>query len=337
MEYFRNPEIKLEVLIYLAISTFFTVGMYFLCGNFGAIGTLVICSTFGILHLLETFIRYRHAACLSEQIDQILHGENTVLMQNCREGELAILSTQISKMIRRLKEQAEQLSADKILMADYMADISHQIKTPLTSIRLISSLLQKNNLESHRKMELIQELSQLVSRVEWLVYALLRMSKLDAGTICLKKEKILVADLWKKAYDTLAIPLELHGIHFQNQIKDPVSMTGDMAWTTEAMQNILKNCMEHTPEGGEITVTATENPLYTLIRIEDTGSGIDEEDLPHIFERFYRGKQADIQSVGIGLALSKRIILSQNGTIQAGNRRGGKGAFFEIRFYNTVI
>jgi len=114
-------------------------------------------------------------------------------------------------------------------------------------------------------------------------------------------------------------------------------MIGDVSWLSEAMENILKNCMEHTPEGGTISVTATENLLYTLIRIEDTGTGISEEDLPHIFERFYRGKNSDSQSVGIGLALSHRIISEHNGTIQARNKKNGTGAFFEIRFYKTVV
>lgn len=337
MEYLRSPEIKRELLLQGILSIICILGMYFLCGFTGAAGSAVICFLFILLSFIANRFRYHHVAVMGEQIDRILHGENVTLMQDCREGDIAILATQINKMFRRLKEQSDKLSADKILMADYLADISHQIKTPLTSMRLILTFLQEETLEKARRLELVQELSQLANRVEWLVYALLRMSKLDAGTIVLKQEKILLTELWNHAYNTLAIPLELRGIRFQCQIEPSISMLGDSAWTTEALENILKNCMEHTPEGGIITVTALENPLYTLIRVEDSGTGIDEEDLPHIFERFYRGKHSDSQSVGIGLALSRRIITAQNGTIQAGNRKDGHGAFFEIRFYKSTI
>lgn len=337
MNYFKNPEIKIELLIHLVIATLCTLGMFLLCGLQGALGTVLICTLYLFMDIVANCIRYHHTEKMSSQIDQILHGEDVSLIQDCKEGDIAILATQINKMVRRLKEQSDQLISDKIFMADYMADISHQIKTPLTSIRLILSFLQEENLTMERRLTLTQELSQLVKRIEWLVYALLQMSKLDAGTIKLKRDKINVATLWKHAYETLAIPLELRGIDFQCCIKESVSMIGDVSWMSEAMGNILKNCMEHTPEGGKITVTAEENMLYTLIRIEDTGTGIAEEDLPHIFERFYRGKNSDSQSVGIGLALSHRIISEHNGTIQAGNRKKGTGAFFEIRFYKTVV
>lgn len=337
MNYLKNPEIKIEILIHLVITTLCTLGMFILCGFPGALGTIVICAIYLCMDIAANCIRYHHTEKMSSQIDQILHGEDVPLIQDCKEGDIAILATQINKMVRRLKEQSDQLVSDKVFMADYMADISHQIKTPLTSIRLILSFLQEENLTLERRLELTQEVSQLVKRIEWLIYALLQMSKLDAGTITLKRNKINVAALWKQAYETLAIPLELRGIDFQCRIDDSVSMIGDASWMSEAMGNILKNCMEHTPEGGTITVTASENLLYTLIRIEDTGTGMAEEDLPHIFERFYRGKNSDSQSVGIGLALSHRIISEHNGTIQAGNKQNGRGAFFEIRFYKTVV
>ena len=337
MNYLRNPEIKIEIMLHLVITTLCTLGMFLLCGIYGAVGAIAICFFYCLINIILNCIRYHRTEIMSRQIDQILHGEEVALIQDCKEGDLAILATQINKMVRRLKEQSDQLVSDKTFMADYMADISHQIKTPLTSIRLILSFLQEENLEMERRLKLTQEVSQLVRRIEWLVYALLRMSKLDTGTITLKKEQINVAALWNQAYETLAIPLELRRIDFQSQIEETVSMIGDLSWMAEAMGNILKNCMEHTPMGGTITVTASENLLYTLIRIEDTGTGITEEDLPHIFERFYRGKNSDAQSVGIGLALSHRIILEHNGTIQAGNKKNGTGAYFEIRFYKAVV
>lgn len=337
MNYLRSPEIKKALFSQILLSTFCILAMYLFCGPGSAFCSAFICLLFIILYLIENQLRYSRISAISGQIDQILHGEKINIMQDCKEGDISILAVQINKMVRRLQEQADKLSDDKVLMADYMADISHQIKTPLTSIRLILTLLQGDDLTQVKRLELVQELSQLANRVEWLVYALLRMSKLDAGTITLKKENILISDLIKRAYSTLAIPLELRDIRFCYEIDSSIAMIGDMAWMTEAIENVLKNCMEHTPKNGEIRVSATETPLFTRIYIEDTGKGIDMKDLPHIFERFYRGKHSDSQSVGIGLALSKRIIVSQNGAIQAGNRHGGTGAFFDIRIYKSTI
>lgn len=337
MNYLRSPEIKKALLVQFLLSAFCILAMYRFSGLRSAFYSAIICLLFILLYLIENQLRYSRISTISEQIDQTLHGEKINILQDCREGDISVLAVQINKMIRRLQEQADNLSADKVLMADYMADISHQIKTPLTSIRLILTLLQEEDLTQGKRLELVQELSQLANRVEWLVYALLRMSKLDAGTITLKKQKILVKDLIQHAYSALAIPLELRDIRFCCEIDSSISMNGDMAWMTEAIENVLKNCMEHTPEKGEIWVNATETPLFTRIYIKDTGAGIDAEDLPHIFERFYRGKHSDSQSVGIGLALSQRIILSQNGVIQAGNRPDGSGAFFDIRMYKSIV
>ena len=337
MSYLRSPEIKKALFIQILLSAFCIFATHLFCGSRSAFCSAFICLLFIILYLIENQLRYSRIAAISGQIDQILHGEKINIMQDCKEGDISILAVQVNKIVRKLQEQADKLSADKILMTDYMADISHQIKTPLTSIRLILTLLQGEDLSQSKRLELVQELSGLANRVEWLVYALLLMSKLDAGTITLKQENILIEDLIKHAYATLAIPLELRNIRFCCEIDSSISMIGDMAWMTEAIENVLKNCMEHTPENGEIRVSASETPLFTRIHIEDTGKGIDAEDLPHIFERFYRGKHSDSQSVGIGLALSKRIIVSQNGAIQAGNRHDGTGAFFDIRIYKSII
>jgi len=195
MNYLKNPEIKIEILIHLIVATLCTLGMFLLCGFSGACGTALICIFYLSMDITMNCIRYHHTEKISSQIDQILHGEDVPLIQDCVEGDIAILSTQINKMVRRLKDQSDQLVSDKIFMADYMADISHQIKTPLTSIRLILSFLQEENLTIQKRLKLTQELLQLVKRIEWLVYALLQMSKLDAGTVRLKKDKINVAAL----------------------------------------------------------------------------------------------------------------------------------------------
>ncbi len=195
-------------------------------------------------------------------------------------------------------------------------------------------LLREPNLTEERKLSLARELLELLSRIDWLITTLLKISKLDAGTVQLKKEKVSLEDMLRRATEPLLVPMELREqtltIHGEG------TFTGDLAWTCEAVGNVVKNCMEHTKNGGEIAINASENALYTEITIADTGSGIDPEDMPHIFERFYRGKNSDNKSFGVGLALARTIITDQNGTIKAENRHTG-GALFTIRFYKGTI
>ena len=172
---------------------------------------------------------------------------------------------------------------------------------------------------------------ELISRINWLIESMLKMAKMDAGTAYLKPEIIPVEQLLAKALEPLLIPLELRGVNLV-QSCEKVEILCDLSLTTEAVLNILKNCMEHTPSDGEIHITTISTALYTQITIEDTGSGFDKEDLPHLFERFYKGKDASSQSVGIGLALSRMIFGAQNATVKAENSPDG-GARFLIRFY----
>ena len=290
------------------------------------------------VHFFSDLKRYQRLAEMSGEIEWILHGTHVDLLKDCKEGELAILATELNKMIRALKEQKEHSEESKVFLAESMADISHQLKTPLTSINLIISFLNEPDLPEERRYELARELTKLTGKIEWLIYALLRISKLDAGTVDFKEQRVPVKELLKRTKDAVAIPLELREIEWSEIIMDEkISLLCDIGWMEEALVNIVKNCMEHTPAGGRISVSAYDNALYTSIIIKDTGKGIEEEDLPHIFERFYRGKNADKDSVGIGLALSKKIIMAQNGMLLAGNRKDGEGAEFTIRMYKAVV
>jgi len=337
MKMLRNPELQRELVLMGIIAAAGVVVMGFWQGWKAALGIGVICLIFVIVFIAVSIQRYRVISLMGEQIDQILHGEDIPLMEDCGEGDLAILSTQVKKMVRCLHEQQGTLQKEKDLLADSMADISHQMKTPLTSIHLILSFLQEEDLTFVRRRELVKKLTILTDRMDWMVYALLRMAKLEAGTVTLQRQYFSIDKLIKKSYESLAIPMELRGISFHSDVEEGAGMTGDIAWMTEALTNVMKNCMEHTPEGGEVFVKAAENALFTVIFVEDTGTGIEEEDIPHIFERFYRGKNADENSVGIGLALSKQIISSQNGTIKVRNKRREHGAVFEIRCYKGAV
>ena len=157
---------------------------------------------------------------------------------------------------------------------------------------------------------------------------------LDAGTARFRAERTGLETLIQKSCAPLLIPIELRGQ--QLRIRADGDFSGDLAWTCEAVGNIVKNCMEHTPAGGTIEIIAQENALYSEIVIRDNGTGIPPEDLPHIFERFYKGKNTDGKSFGIGLALSRMIITGQGGTVNAANRKPA-GAVFSIRFYKGTV
>ena len=287
-----------------------------------------------MVHLATEYYRYKKLQKLSSNLDQLLISGIPLPIREYNEGELSILANHIQKLTLRLTESAEAIKQEKTYLADSLADISHQLRTPLTSMTLTTSMLREPNLSDERRMELTGELRRLLTRTDWLVETLLKISKLDAGTVKLTQQKISVRKLIDRAAAPLAIPMDLRNqiltVHCQEE-----NLGCDLVWTAEALGNILKNCMEHTPEGGTITVTASETALYTQIEVEDTGTGFDSKDIPHLFERFYRGSNASTNSYGIGLALARTIITSQNGTVMAAD--GKDGAKFIIKFYKQVI
>lgn len=335
MKFFRNSEVKRQMFAALLV-TAVSLGAGFSIGRNSGLVILASSTAFGILIFISTYMRYRKISQLSAEIDYILQGKEKLDFSQFAEGELSILQNEVSKLTVKLREQAGQLSKDKSYLADLIADISHQIRTPLTSINIISSMLIRPELSDEKRVQYAKELRALLIRIDWLVDSLLKMSKLDAGTANLKKTRVNLKELIQKASEPLAIPMELRGQELNVAVNEVDSFEGDMQWSTEAIGNILKNCMEHTPKGGNINVSACENALYTEIVITDNGTGIAKEDLPHIFERFYKGKDSGSQSIGIGLALARMIVAEQSGTIKAENLQSG-GAKFTVRFYKSVI
>lgn len=336
MKLFRNPEILREILCYAVIYLAAAVLAYRQSGMQGAAVAALGGVVALVLHLAFTGRRYKRIAAMSEKMDSILHDDEETLLQDCQEGELAILHTQLNKLVRRMREQAGNLKQDKVFLADALADISHQLKTPLTSLQLLASFLQEDEVSPARRREIARDIITLLGRIDWLVYALLKMSRLDAGTSGMKSEKVSVEELTQQAYQLVAVSMDLRDIRWKCDVEPGSSFQGDLSWSVEAVGNILKNCMEYSEPGGTITVEGTENPLYTELVIRDEGRGIDPEDLPHLFERFYRGKHNSTESVGIGLSLAQKIIAGQNGTIQVKNGTD-RGAVFTIRFYKTVV
>ena len=296
--------------------------------------TMIFSILLWFIHFRTMEKRYEKIMELSESINGILHGEDEILVETYEEGELGILQSELSKMTICLREQKKQLQEDKIYLTNSIADLSHQIRTPLTSIQLIVSFLSEEELTWQRRMELVGDLRGLLSKIDWMVTALLKISRLDTGTVAFKKEKTTLEQLLNQALMPIFVPMELRNQTLEISAKG--DFTGDIAWTSEALLNIAKNCMEHTPESGKIQVVAEETPLYVQIVISDNGPGISKEDFPYIFQRFYKGKNSGTKSFGIGLALARMIITNQSGTIKAENNPS-KGASFLIRFYKEII
>jgi signal transduction histidine kinase len=239
------------------------------------------------------------------------------------------------KVTVRLREQAELLQKEKIALSNLIADISHQIKTPLTSLGVLADLLAEDPPEEDRRA-FVERLRAQLGRIQWLVAALLKLARLDAGTAAFKSEPVDVRRLIERALEPLQIPLEIKKQRLVIHGGEGASFTGDFNWSAEALTNVVKNCVEHTPEGGRIEITYSANALYAEIIVSDDGEGIASRDIPHIFNRFYRGENAGETSIGIGLALAKAILTAQGGDISVRSRAGG-GTSFDIRVFRGVV
>ena len=333
MKLLRNTEVLRGIMLYAALSSAAVLIAFSMDVRFGSF-TACLCLLFIAVHVFITWKRYRKINNLAAEIDGILHGDSLISLSTFDEGELALLQSEIYKMTVCLREQRQNLISDKVYLADSIADISHQIRTPLTSINILVQLLSKPELDDERRCQLCLELRQMLSRIDWLITSLLKISKLDAGTIAFNTEEIPLKELIEKSCAPLLVSIDLREQTLN--INASGNFSGDILWSCEAIGNIVKNCIEHTPSGGAISVTAEENPLFSEICVCDNGSGISAEDLPHIFERFYKGKNSGSNSFGIGLNLARMIIQNQNGTVKAENLPSG-GAKFVIKFYKEVV
>lgn len=329
----RNKELRRGMWALGAVTLVLTLAGWRASPVCGAFVLLACGISFGVYSVTEG-CRYQALKKLSRDLDHLLLTGTPLPIGQYEEGELSILACQIQKMALGLTEAADTVKGEKAHLAQSLADISHQLRTPLTSMNLTAAMLGSRELSQQRRLELVRELQGLLSRTDWLVESLLKLSKLDAGMVELAKEQVPIKGLIARACEPLAIPMELREQHLTVRCGEE-RFTGDLVWSSEALGNLLKNCMEHTPQGGRVTVAAWETPLFTQITVEDTGPGFDPKDIPHLFERFYKGTNASQDSWGIGLALARTVITAQNGTLQAMN--GDTGARFVIKFYKQVI
>ena len=299
------------------------------CGQnalFAAMGILT-----GLLLFISTFL-YRNKMenmrirALAEYLEQVNTGKAAILSAS-GEDDFSRLEDEIYKTVTYLYQTKDSAVQAKNDFAENLSNIAHQIKTPITAISLSVQIMKQSIDNRH-----LEQVEKQLLRLTHLEEALLVLSRIDAGTLHLQRDEVDVFTLLVLAADNLQelFASSRTSVHIPEQ--GEMLVTADLDWTMEAVMNLMKNCMEHSP-GGMIHCSYAQNPLYTEILIWDDGEGFAKEDIPHLFERFYRGQNASEGGIGIGLALSKEMIERQNGTIRAQNRPDG-GALFEIRFYS---
>lgn len=257
--------------------------------------------------------------------------------ESFEEGQLGVLQSEIYKMVNLLDEETKKSKRQNHYLADMLSDISHQIKTPLAGITLMTDLLKDPELPEEKREEFVEKIDRQTEKITWLVRNLLTLAQLEADMLKLKKEIVSARELVETAIGPLNILAELKGVELKTSLPEGTALTCDKAWTAEALSNVIKNCIEHVSAeaGKHVWISVTENNFAVTFTIQDDGPGIPAEELPHIFERFYKEKNSSKNSVGIGLSMARQLFLQQNGTIEAAIE-AGKGTTFRIRFYNGV-
>lgn len=286
-----------------------------------------------ILSLLYFGKIYKDIKDMTDYVYNSSEGRNFDMKNRNQEGQIGLLKTELIKMINILKEKVELLNNEKIFLNEVISDISHQLKTPMTSLIILNDLMYED-LPKETKIEFLDKIKSQLNRMEWLIKSMLKLSKVEAKVIDFEKKEVKVSELIKKSISPSLISMEIKNIELTVNGDENISYIGDINWSCEAFVNIIKNCIEHTDTNGKINISYEENPLYCEVVIKDSGEGIDKKDLPHIFKRFYKGKSSKDDSVGIGLAMAKSIIESQNGDIYVKSEKN-KGSEFHIIFHKT--
>lgn len=267
-----------------------------------------------------------------QYIRRIEQGVYQIPLDENEEEELSELKNELYKITVMLRETAELSKKQKRALSDSVSDISHQLKTPLTScLILLDNMAESTHMEEGTRRQFLAEITRQLTSVNWLVQVLLKLSRLDAGVVELKEEEIRIQQLLEQAIDKVALLAEWKEISIQVSGEMQAVISGDERWLQEAFINLIKNAIEHSPAKGEIQITVEDNQVYTGVRIRDYGCGISMEEQKHIFERFYRSSAAKEDSVGIGLALAQEIIKRGNGSLTV-ESEVGQGTTFLIKF-----
>ena len=336
-----NDSLARHVIIFALLCIAVTIAAYFGAGADAALCCAALALVAITFFLVISLRRRAEMRRLTAEIDEVLNLGCRLSFSDCREGDVAVLSNELEKMVARLARLTSQLEGEKGALADSLADISHQIRMPLTAAELMLPAIEHAEDEEQRK-RLVRELEHLLGRVSWLVATLLKMAKVDAGALHMESRPVSVAAMVTRACTPLEVPLDLRGITLVRDIPADVSFTGDETWCAEALENIVKNSMEHCEAGGTITIRAEEDALACRIFVSDDGPGISDEDLPHLFERFYRGAGSKHgEGFGVGLALARALVTGQGGSLRGSNLPGEDGApagaLFEMAFPKLCV
>ena len=284
------------------------------------------------IYLIYVITQEKKIAEINEYIKQINNKNYILKIEENDNGELSKLRNELYKTTVLLKETAEISEKEKENLSTAIADISHQLKTPLTSIRIMLDNIQDDpDMEKEVREDFLREISKQIDWISSLVVALLKIAKFDAGTIKMENNEINAKNLIDNIVSNLAILIELKNIEIITTVDEKATFIADYKWQQEALTNILKNAIEHSKHNSRIYITVENTNLFLKIIIKDEGSGIDKEDLKHIFQRFYKTKNSSENSIGIGLPLAKAIIEQSNGYIKV-ETKYGEGTSFEVKY-----
>lgn len=295
------------------------------------IALVIILGTVSLgIYLIYVITQEKKIAEINEYIKQINNKNYILKIEENDNGELSKLRNELYKTTVLLKETAE--ISEKENLSTAIADISHQLKTPLTSIRIMLDNIQDDpDMEKEAREDFLIEISKQIDWISSLVVALLKIAKFDAGTIKMENNEINAKNLIDNIVSNLAILMELKNIEIITNVDEKATFIADYKWQQEALTNILKNAIEHSKHNSRIYITVENTNLFLKIIIKDEGSGIDKEDLKHIFQRFYKAKNSSENSIGIGLPLAKAIIEQSNGYIKV-ETKYGEGTSFEVKY-----
>ena len=269
---------------------------------------------------------------INSYIGKVNRGNYELKIEENGEDELTKLRNELYKTTVLLRETAENSEKEKTNLSNSLTDISHQLKTPLTSIRIMIDNIQNNpDMDEKTRNEFIEDISKQIDWISSLVISLLKLAKFDAGSIVMRDEEINVKKLIQNIISNLAILIDIKDIKIEENISEQITLFADYNWQLEALTNIIKNCVEHSFDGGKIKIEAESNSVFTKLIITDEGEGIEKNDLNRIFERFYKSAKSSENSIGIGLALAKTIIEKEKGYIKV-ESEVGKGTKFEIKY-----
>lgn len=273
---------------------------------------------------------------ITKYIEEINRKNYKLDIDSISEDELSILKNEIYKTTIMLKEQAENSMIDKINLKNSLSDISHQLKTPLTSILVIlDNLIEDANMQQDIREDFIRDIKREIMNINFLVQSLLKLSKFETNTINFITQQVDVKNIIDESIKNVASLSDLKDISIEVKCDNKKKIKCDFKWQVEAITNILKNAVEHSLKGSKVIIECEENNIYSSIKIKNFGKGIDKEDLPHIFERFYKGKNASKESIGIGLALAKTIIENDNGNISVESEQS-KETVFTIKYLRNI-